>query len=51
MSFKRVRIAPNSQRESMRMAFRRSVRVGSATACNDVEDFEVTPDHFHVITR
>jgi hypothetical protein len=30
---------------------RRSVRVGPATAGNDVEDFGVTPDHFHVMTR
>jgi hypothetical protein len=46
-----IAIAPNSQCESMRVAFRRSVRVGPAIAGNDVEDFGVTPDHFHVITR
>jgi hypothetical protein len=35
----------------LRVAFRRSVRVGPATAGNDVEDFGITPDHFHVMTR
>ena len=35
----------------LRVAFRRSVRVGPATAGNDVGDFGVTPDHFHVMTR
>jgi C-terminal processing protease CtpA/Prc len=35
----------------LRVAFRRSVRVGPRTAGNDVEDFGVTPDYFHAMTR
>lgn len=35
----------------LRVAFRRSVRMGPHTAGNDVEDFGVTPDHFHAMTR
>jgi hypothetical protein len=38
-------------RADLQVAFRRSVRVGPATAGNDVEDFGVTPDHFHAMTR
>ena len=35
----------------LRVAFRRSVRVGPNTAGNDVEDFGVRPDYFHAMTR
>jgi C-terminal processing protease CtpA/Prc len=35
----------------LRVAFRRSVRVGPATAGNDIEDFGVTPNYFHAMTR
>jgi Peptidase family S41 len=34
----------------LRVAFRRSVRVGPQTG-NDVEDFGITPDYFHSMTR
>jgi len=48
--------APNSPFEALprgaglRVAYRRSLRVGPQIG-NDVEDFGVTPDYFHAMTR